>query len=87
MNAYDELRAADSWDGLEHLVRAGPASIVIFNPAADGILNATHACDLIRKYPSTPFVAYVPLDAEHMRSIALMSHHGLELTRFSGHLV
>jgi AraC-like DNA-binding protein len=78
LNIHDQICVADSWDSLESLVRLEPLSVVVFNPAADGIMDNTRACRLICKYASIPFVAYVPVDAAFVRGIAHMSNDGLQ---------
>jgi AraC-like DNA-binding protein len=78
LQRQDEVCIADSWDRLETLIRVEPLSVVIFNPAADGTLDVSRACRLIRKYGSIPFVAYVPLDAPFVRCIAHMANDGLQ---------
>jgi AraC-like DNA-binding protein len=78
MDDHDQVCVADSWDGLEALVRLEPLSVVVFNPAADGTMDNTRACRLICKYSSIPFVAYVPVDASFVRGIAHMSNDGLQ---------
>jgi AraC-like DNA-binding protein len=78
MEHLDEISAADSWDSLETLIRVEPLSVVVFNPAADGTMDTTRACRLIRRYSSIPFVAYVPLHAPFARAIAHMSNDGLQ---------
>jgi AraC-like DNA-binding protein len=78
LQRQDEVCIADSWDRLETLIRIEPLSVVVFNPAADGTLDVSRACRLIRKYGSIPFVAYVPLDAPFVRCIAHMANEGLQ---------
>ena len=78
MDTHDQICVADSWETLESLVRLEPLSVVVFNPAADGTMDNTRACRLIRKYASIPFVAYVPVDASFVRGIAHMSNDGLQ---------
>jgi AraC-like DNA-binding protein len=78
MNTHDQICIADSWESLESLVRLEPLSVVVFNPAADGTMDSTRACRLIRKYGSIPFIAYVPVDAAFVRGIAHMSSDGLQ---------
>ncbi|HEX9085071.1 MAG TPA: AraC family transcriptional regulator [Gemmatimonadaceae bacterium] len=78
MDAHDQVCVADSWDGLESIVRLEPLSVVVFNPAADGTMDNTRACRLICKYASIPFIAYVPVDAAFVRGIAHMSNDGLQ---------
>jgi len=78
MHAHDQICVADSWQGLEALVRLEPLSVVVFNPAADGTMDTTRACRLICKYASIPFVAYVPVDAAFVRGIAHMANDGLQ---------
>jgi len=78
MDTHDELCVANSWDTLEQLIRVEPLGAVVFNPAADGTMDITRACRLIRRYSSIPFVAYVPLDAPFARGIAHMSNDGLQ---------
>jgi len=78
LESHDEICSADSWTTLENLIRLEPLSVVVFNPAADGTIDISRACRLIRKYSSIPFVAYVPLDAPFVRGIAHMSNEGLQ---------
>jgi AraC-like DNA-binding protein len=78
METHDQVCVADSWEALETLVRLEPLSIVVFNPASDGTMDATRACRLIRNYASIPFVAYVPVDATFVRGIAQMANEGLQ---------
>jgi AraC-like DNA-binding protein len=78
LELHDEFRVAESWETLETLIRREPLSVVVFNPAADGTMDVTRACKLIRRFVSTPFVAYVPLDAPFARGIAHMSNDGLK---------
>jgi AraC-like DNA-binding protein len=78
MGPHDEICAAESWDALEALVKREPLSVVVLNPAADGVMDAAHACKIIRRYSSIPFVAYVPLDAPFARVLAHMANEGLQ---------
>src|SRR3954469_9511111 len=78
MEPHDELCVADSWQRLEEMIRLEPLSVVVFNPAADGTMDVTRACKMIRRFSSIPFVAYVPLDAPFARGIAHMSNDGLQ---------
>lgn len=78
MEPRDDLCVADSWEHLETLIRLEPLSVVVFNPAADGTMDVTRACKLIRRFNSIPFVAYIPLDAPYVRGIAHMSNDGLQ---------
>lgn len=78
LESHDELSIADSWDSLETLIKREPLSVVVFSPAADGTMDVTRACKLIRRFSSIPFVAYVPLDASFARGIAHMSNDGMQ---------
>src|SRR3954468_22797812 len=78
LQRQDEVCIAVSWDRLGALIHIEPLSVVIFNPAADGTMDVSRACRLIRRYRSIPFVAYVPLDAPFIRGIAHMSNEGLQ---------
>jgi len=78
MDTHDQVCVADSWERLEALVRLEPLSVVVFNPAADGTMDAMRASRLIRKYASIPFVAYVPVEPAFVRGIAHMSNDGLQ---------
>lgn len=78
LDAQDELCVANSWDGLEKLIRLEPLTVVVFSPAADGTMDVARACRLIRRFNSIPFVAYVPLDASFARGIAHMSNDGMQ---------
>lgn len=75
---HDEICSADSWEMLETLIRVEPLSVVVFSPHADGTMDVSRACRLIRRFSSIPFVAYVPLDATFARGIAHMSNEGLQ---------
>jgi len=78
LETHDDVCVADSWETLETLIRLEPLSVVVFNPAADGTMDVTRACKLIRRFSSIPFIAYVPLDAPFARGIAHMSNDGLQ---------
>jgi len=78
LEIHDDLCVADSWDTLETLIRVEPLSVVVLNPAADGTMDVTRACKLIRRFSSIPFIAYVPLDPHFARGIAHMSNDGLQ---------
>jgi AraC-like DNA-binding protein len=78
LGAHDEMCVAESWDALETLIRREPLSVVVFSPAADGTMDVSRACKLIRRFSSIPFVAYVPLDASFARGIAHMSNDGMQ---------
>jgi len=78
LETHHDLCFADSWETLETLIRVEPLSVVVLNPAADGTMDVTRACKLIRRFSSIPFVGYVPLDARFARGIAHMSNDGLQ---------
>ncbi len=78
LEMHDQLCIADSWDSLEKLIRLEPLSVVVFSPAADGTMDVTRACKLIRSFSSIPFVAYVPLYPSFARAIAHMSNDGMQ---------
>jgi AraC-like DNA-binding protein len=77
MCSHDDFCEAFSWEELETLARVQPLNVVVFNPAADGTMDITRACRLIRRFASLPFVAYVPVDAAFVRGIAHMANEGL----------
>jgi AraC-like DNA-binding protein len=77
LSPADRIWMAESWQTLEALIRREPISVVVLDPAADGMMEAAVACRLIRDYASIPFVAYVPLDAPFARAITHMANNGL----------
>jgi AraC-like DNA-binding protein len=73
----DHLVFADSWRDLERLLRECVVKAMILDPAADGAMKVGTVVDLMRKFPSTPAVAYVSLSCHTMRAIFELSRHGL----------
>lgn len=78
LSGSDHILPASSWQDLEFLITSEPIDIVLFDPEADGVMNLDAVTDLIRRYPSLPFVAYVALTRPAFRAVAQLSKQGLE---------
>src|SRR6187455_2218986 len=46
-----ELFVASSWQELESVIRRKPVSVVLLDPAADGIMNVGAVASLLKRYP------------------------------------
>ncbi len=73
-----ELLVAESWEELETLIRRKPVSVVILDPAADGIMNVGAVAGLLKRYPSLPLIAYVALHAPQFSAVAQLGRLGLK---------
>ena len=73
-----ELLIADSWQELESLIRRKPVSVVVLDPAADGIMNVSAVAGLLKRYPSLPLIAYVTLHAPQFSAVAQLGRLGLK---------
>jgi AraC-like DNA-binding protein len=73
-----ELLAASSWQELESFIRRKPVSVVILDPAADGIMNVSAVAGLLKRYPSLPLIAYVTLHAPQFNAVAQLGRLGLK---------
>ena len=69
--------AASSWKDLEEIIRREPVSVVILDPAADGVLDIDAVANLLNRFPSLPLVGYVMLNAASFGAIAQLSRRGL----------
>jgi AraC-like DNA-binding protein len=73
-----ELFIATSWQELETFIRRKPVSVVILDPAADGIMNVGAVASLLKRYPSLPLIAYVTLHAPQFNAVAQLGRLGLK---------
>ena len=73
-----ELLVAESWQELESFIRRKPVSVVILDPAADGIMNVSAVAGLLKRYPSMPLIAYVTLHAPQFSAVAQLGRLGLK---------
>jgi len=73
-----ELLIADNWQELESFLRRKPVSVVILDPAADGIMNVGAVAGLLKRYPSLPLIAYVTLHAPQFSAVAQLGRLGLK---------
>lgn len=73
----DRVVLANSWPDLDSLIRDQTAKAAVVDPTADGTLNISAVLSLIRKYPSVPVLAYVPLTEQSFRAAFVLSTHGL----------
>lgn len=68
---------AGSWAELESLLQTHWFASVLFDPGVDGVVETSPAINLIAKYRSIPFLAYVPLTPENPLAVAKLSTFGL----------
>jgi AraC-like DNA-binding protein len=73
-----ELLIASSWQELESFIRRKPVSVVVLDPAADGIMNVGAVAGLLKRYPSLPLIAYVTLHAPQFSAVAQLGRLGLK---------
>jgi AraC-like DNA-binding protein len=73
-----ELLIAASWQELESFIRRKPVSVVVLDPAADGIMNVAAVASLLKRYPSLPLIAYVTLHAPQFSAVAQLGRLGLK---------
>src|SRR2546423_15098110 len=73
-----ELLVASSWQELESFIRRKPVSVVVLDPAADGIMNVGAVASLLKRYPSLPLIAYVTLHAPLFSAVAQLGRLGLK---------
>src|SRR5436190_14560676 len=73
-----ELLIASSWQELESFIRRKPVSVVVLDPAADGIMNVGAVASLLKRYPSPPLIAYVTLHAPQFNAVAQLGRLGLK---------
>jgi AraC-like DNA-binding protein len=69
--------AAATWKELEEIIRREPVSVVILDPAADGVLDVDAVSGLLSRFPSLPLVGYVMLNPSSFGAIAELSRRGL----------
>ena len=69
---------ASSWKELEEIVRREPVSVVIADPAADGVVDIDAVSGILQRYPSLPFVGYVMLTPTAFGAIAQLARRGLD---------
>jgi len=68
---------AGSWKELEDIVRREPVSVVIADPAADGVVDVDAMASLLQRFPSLPLVGYVMLTPTAFGAIAELARRGL----------
>jgi len=73
-----ELLIASSWQELESFIRRKPVSVVVLDPAADGVMNVGAVATLLKRYPSLPLIAYVTLHAPQFSAVAQLGRLGLK---------
>ena len=73
-----ELLIASSWQELESFIRRKPVSVVVLDPAADGLMNVGAVASLLKRYPSLPLIAYVTLHAPQFSAVAQLGRLGLK---------
>ena len=74
----EEFFIATSWKELEEIVRREAVSVVIADPAADGVVDIDAVSGILQRYPSLPFVGYVMLTPSAFGAIAQLARRGLD---------
>jgi len=74
---HGDFLLARSWNELQGLIPQQRLDAVLVDPAADGSMKPGEVLALLRKYPSAPLVAYVPLSAGSLKAVFELSRHGL----------
>ncbi len=69
---------ASSWKELEEIIRREPVSVVIVDPAADGVVDVDAVAGLLQRFPSLPIVGYVMLTPTAFGAIAELARRGLD---------
>lgn len=73
----ENLVLAHSWQELDSVLAVRPVSVAVLDPGASGRIDLAAVIGLLRKYPSLPFLAYVPLTEQSFRAVATLSNYGL----------
>ena len=72
------LAAADSWAGLDRLVRRTAVDVVVLDPAVDGGSGVREVIGFLARHPSVPVVTYVMLTPSSLRAVVELARHGLQ---------
>ena len=78
VGSEERVISAESWAGLDQMLRIHPVTVALIDPSADGSRSTTEFERVTSAYPSLPFIAYVPLTAAAFRAVAQLSQLGLE---------
>lgn len=73
----EDFFVANTWQELEEIVRGKPISVVIADPAADGVMDVDAFAGILQRFPSLPLVAYVMLNPTAFAAIAELARRGL----------
>lgn len=73
----ESILHSHSWGELDSLLAKQPITAVLVDPGVDGVGNTNTALKFLRKYSSTPFIAYVSLNGMSFGSVAKLSKYGL----------
>ena len=73
----EQVLFAQSWQELDSLVALSSVNVGILDPSASGAPEIATVIALIRKHPSVPLLAYVPLTEQSFRAVATLSKYGL----------
>ena len=76
--AEPDFLVAKSWTELDTLIRDHPVSVVILDPAADGIVNIDAVASILNRFPSLPLVAYVTFSPQSFGAVAQLARRGLD---------
>ncbi len=75
--APDDFILSNSWAELADCVGNKPVAHVLADPSADGRVNIQVLGDLIHKFPTVPFLAYIGLTAPECHAVVRLSKMGL----------
>jgi hypothetical protein len=73
-----QILQADCWGSLESIIRAKPISAVILDPTLDRFTGVASCEQLIQKYSSVPFIAYVRVGVCSIQAVARLARIGLQ---------
>lgn len=72
------LAAAESWEGLDRLVRRTAVDVVVLDPMAEGGDGVAEVLGFWNRHRSVPVVTYVTLTPASLRAVVELARHGLQ---------
>jgi hypothetical protein len=81
IDAAKDLRGtvlpARDWHHLEQILRSEPVSVVVVDPLIESAIAISELVKLLRRWSSTPIIAYSQLTNASARAFVLLSRQGL----------
>jgi AraC-like DNA-binding protein len=72
-----ELVLATGWNHLTELLRARPVSLAFIDPTVNNVFEASELMRVLRRFPSTPMIAYTSITPTTMRAMPILMRRGL----------